>query len=278
MEDATTAIFYATPFFSDLLHEHISAMVQWHPDTETQLKHLYYLLHLTEYTRESLPLVKTFLQGKDTKSLLHTQVCFSREINPVLNRTGDNTHAFKGSLIEVFAQSAILSEYPLEFLIEVGAGLFDPSIVLTLFIGGHHHARSAECNSSCPLQRLLKAGANPNKGDYQMTPLQIATVGRDSYGVECLLKAGALPNDTGNPNGVIWEEDTIMHHLSHLHGASPLKICREFKVFYQYDSSEGEDERKKIEDLLLQYGAEDFLTTCEPDYVEDEVDSTSLDY
>ena len=141
-----------------------------------------------------------------------------------LQRSDDQeTYTFKGSLVEVFAQLALRLVNAFKSSIEVRAGLFDPSIALLLYICNHDHSVQEDCKGLCPLQRLLEVGADPNLRGYQITPLQIATISSDCDGVERLLKAGALPNDTGSPNGVIWEDESIMHHLNHLHGASPLK-------------------------------------------------------
>lgn len=236
--------------------------VEWHPDTNTELKHLYNLLLLTENCKDCSPLAKTFLQGKDLKSLFQAQMCFKREVWFIFSDDDTETYVLKGSLIEVYAQLAIRSVDAFKLLVEVGAGSFDPSIALLLFIGGHVHSIQFDCNGFCPLQRLLELGADPNLGDYRVTPLQIAIFTSDYEGVKMLLKAGAMPNDTGSPDGVIWQEDSVMHDLNHLHGASPLRICRDFETVSRPDIREiGADDRKKIEALLLSHGAEAFSTT-----------------
>ena len=237
--------------------------VEWHPDTSPELKHLYNLLLLAESRSECLPYAKTYLQGKDLKGLLQAQLCFER---PVWNIRWDDfeTYLLKGSLIEVFAQLEAQSGDTFKLLVDVGAGLFDPSIALLLYIGGHVH--SDHCDPLCPLQRLLELGADPNLRGYRVTLLQIATFLGDYEGVEMLLKAGAMPNDTGSPDGVIWREDSIMHDFNHLHGASPLWICRAFAINQRPGWSRAvANERKKIEALLLYHGAEAFSTTSELD-------------
>ena len=231
--------------------------VEWHPDTHTELKHLYNLLLLTESCTECLPLAKTFLQGQDLKSLLQAQLCFNREVYHISSVNDFGTYAFENSLIEVLAQLGIRSVDAFKFFIEVGAGSFDPSIALLLYIGGHVHSVQSDCKGFCPLQRLLELGANPNPRGYRVTPLQIATFCSDYEGVEMLLQAGAMPNDTGSADGVIWREDSIMHDLNHLHGASPLRICRDFDIILRPNRREvGVNDRKKIEALLLSHGAD----------------------
>ena len=260
MGDATYCIEHATSSFTDhdICAEALFWVVEWHPDTNTELKHLYNLLLLTESCSEWLPLAKTFLRGKDLKSLFQAQLCFKN------SWTGDDAegYVFKGSLIEVFAQLAIPSVNAFKCLVDVGAGLFDPSIALLLSIGGHDHDVQSVCKDFCPLQRLLELGADPNLRGYRITPLQIATYTGDYEGVEMLLQAGAVPNDTGSADGAIWREDSIMHDLNHLHGASPLRICRDFAISSgPWFEERGANDRKKIEALLLYYGAEAFSTT-----------------
>ena len=237
--------------------------VAWYLDTNTELKHLCNLLLLTQTCRECSPLAKTFLQGKDLKRLLQAQLCFDREVWDIPSSAHDiGVYVFKGSLIEVFAQLAIRSVYAFKLLVEVGAGSFDPSIALLLYIGSHMHSVQFDCHGFCPLQRLLELGADPNLRGFRVTPLQIATFSSDYEGVEMLLKAGAMPNDTGSADGVIWGEDCVMHDLNDLHGASPLHICRDFEIISRPDSREpGANDRKEIEALLLYHGAEAFSRT-----------------
>ena len=274
MEAAAFSIERATSSFSnqEMFDEAYFWTVEWHPDTNTELKHLYNLLLLTEICRECLPLAKTFLQGKDLKSLFQAQLCFNRDVWHIWSDDDTETYMLKGSLIEVFAQLAIRSVDAFKLLVEVGAGLFDPSIALLLYIRGHFHSSRFDCEGFCPLQRLLELGADPNLRGYRITPLQIATLCIDYKGVEMLLKAGAAPNDTGNTDGVIWPEDSVMHYLNHLHGSSPLRICRDFAAFPRPEWNEKRRvrTRKKIEALLLYHGAEAFSTTSGLDIEEDD--------
>lgn len=263
MEDVAFSIERATELFStnDIFDEIFFRTFEWHVDTNTELKHLFNLLLLTESDGELLPLAKTFLQGKDLKSLLQAQLCFNREVWNISSDNEREDYVFKGSLIEVFAQLPIRSVDAFKFLVEVGAGSFDPSIALLLYIGAHVHSTQFDCKGFCPLQRLLELGADPNLRGYRITPLQIATSTSDYEGVEMLLKAGAMPNDTGSADGVIWQDYSVMHYLNHLHGASPLRICRDFAIISRPSRTEvGANDRKKIEALLLCHGAEDFST------------------
>ena len=265
MEVVGWFITYATTSFStrDLGEDAGFWSVEWHPDTNTQLKHTYNLLLLTEPCSEYLPLAKTFLQRKDLKSLLQAQLHFNRTLLYGISKEGDEKYEFEGPLIEVFAQLAIRSVHALKLLVEVGAGLFDPSVILLLYISGHVHS---DCQGFCLLQRLLELGADPNLGSYRVTPLQIVTFSSDYEGVEMLLQAGAMPNGTGSADGVIWRKDSVMRDLNKLHGASPLRICRDFGFVSRPGHREKvPDDRKKIEALLLYHGAEAFSTTSELD-------------
>lgn len=271
MEDTAYSIERATELFStdDSFDAAFFRTFEWHADTNTELKHLYNLLRLTESDGELLPLAKTFLQGKDLKSLLQAQLCFNREMWNISSYYESGEFVFKGSLIEVFAQSAIQSVDAFKFLVEVGTGSFDPSIALLLYIGAHVHSTQFDCKGFCPLQRLLELGADPNLRGYRITPLQIATFTSDYEGVEMLLKAGAMPNDTGSADGVIWHKGSVMHDLNQLHGVSPLRICRDFAIISRPRHRKvGANNWKKIEALLLYHGAEDFSTISGPDIQE----------
>ena len=172
-----------------------------------------------------------------------------------------DTLLFKGSLIEVCAQLAFEDLFPFMFLVEVGAGLFDPSIALLLFIGSHVHSLESDCKDFCPLQRLIELGADPNLKGYRVTPLQIAVFCDDYERVEMLLNTGARPDDTGCPDGVDWREDAFMDDLDCLHGFSPLHICSDFPITDRRAMRKvGVDGWKKIEALLLCRGAKAFST------------------
>ena len=241
----------------DFLNEEQWWSVQWHPETSTEAVHLYHLLLLIESRKEYIPLVKTFLQEKDRKGLLQDRLRFEVEgwYSPITGYM--KSYTFDGSPIEVFAQRAITSVDAIKVLMEVGAGLFDPSMILLLFIGCHNHSPRC-CKGFCPVERLLKLGANPNLTDYKVMPLQIATFLWDLEGVSILLNAGAHPNYTGSSNGVAWEEDTLMSHFNFLHGASPLCIHRHYiDNPFEHLGTSREENYHKIEALLLQYGAEE---------------------
>jgi hypothetical protein len=234
--------------------------VLWDPEPcDTDAVHLLNLLLLALLSSECLALAKKFLQGKDTKDFLQTRLTFTAEVwHVVSDHVGH--YIFDGSIIEVFAQLAVRTADGFKLLLEYGTGLFDPSKVLLLFIGGHDHNLKYDCEGYCPAERLLELGADPNMIGYQVTPLQIAVVSWDFEGVSTLLNAGADPNDTGNSDGIVWEMGTLLSRFNHLHNASPLYICRNFECILKgLLKDEREKNLKKIEATLLQYGAEAFL-------------------
>lgn len=235
--------------------------VLWDPyPSDTDAVHLLNLLLLAHLSSGCLALAKKFLQGKDTKDFLQTRLTFTTEVWDVVSEIDIEDYIFDGSIIEVFAQLAFCWADVFKLLLEYSTGLFDPSRVLLLFIGCHHHDLKHDCHGYCPAERLLELGADPNVIGYQVTSLQIAVVSWDFESVSTLLKAGVDPNDTGNSDGIFWEKGTLMSRFNHLHNASPLYICRNFEcIFRDAIKREKEKDLGKIEAILLQYGAEAFL-------------------
>ena len=231
--------------------------VQWYSETSGEARHLYYMLFLTQIDRELVPLATSFLLERDRKGLLQRRLRFEKEIVDGFC-PGEEIYMFDGSPIEIFAQLGTIMPDAFKFLIEVGAGLFDPSTALLLFIGGHEHRVRQTCKEYCLLERLLDLGANPNLEDHRVTPLQIATCLWDLKGVSALLKAGARPNYAGNDEGIAWRKDTLMSAFNYLHGANPLRICRNEEDDGMYwKREERHEERVKVEALLLRHGAEE---------------------
>ena len=253
---------------------------EWDARTNNVARHLYNLIFLESKQTDNsnfpdFPLSKAFLKGKDLRGLLCGQLTFVKEEWLPVRR---DRFVFEGSIVEVVAQSAAASS-SLKFLLEVGAGFFDPSAVLFFYLSQHYHKW---CEGRCPLQRLLDLGANPNQEGYRSTPLQIATYLRDSVGVEALLKAGASPNGIGDPSGRIWPVGSVMCYYNHLHGSSPLRICNtcqrklvdiqppNFREIQEHKDAEWH----KIEILLKQYGAMSFSKTSDFDCLQIERDRT----
>ena len=233
-------------------------MAHWHIDTDDAIIHLYNILLLNENHEGFEPLAKMFLQNKNLKGLLEARVYLEKYVWMVSDHDdNEKSYTLKGSLIEIYAQLSKVSVTNFKLLIEVGAGLFDPSTALLLYISAHRHSIDYDCRGFCPLQRLLNLGADPNLSGAWVTPLQIATLADDLDGVEKLLKAGALPNETGDVEEMPWEQDSLMCHVNEVHGFSPLTICRNFCHFLtNYGRDQEKHNRIEIEELLLRHGAE----------------------
>ncbi len=112
----------------------------------------------------------------------------------------------------------------LEFLLDHALDRFDPTSVLVHFVGTHQREPGETCTQDCPLQRLLKMGADPNARGSPCTPLQIAVVGRDLHGIQTLLEAGADPSAIGSNEVKNWEEGAVLREFSGLRGVKPVDI------------------------------------------------------
>ena len=245
--EASTELLFSV---NDMGGENRFWTLRWnsHP-TDTNAVLLLNILLLTFQCDGSLALAKKLLQRQHTYDFLQTRLNFT-STEWVLDKfiehdTGFGFHGkefiFHGSIIEVFAHWSSVNEEIFTLLLEYSTRLSDPSKVLFICIGFHDHCYA----EPCVVERLLELGADPNGIGYRITPLQTAVAGSDFEAVSILLKAGADPNDTGNPDGIVWEEGTPMNKwFSYLHNASPLSICRQ-------------EEDEKIEEILLQYGAEE---------------------
>lgn len=270
---------FETMMMAAALNEHYSQLTNdteehvrfwhmtWYPETNLEAKHLYILLVLYESRLEYAPLIKSFLQGKKCKSLLEGQLGFETYDNCSLSYREISLRgcelAFNGSLLEIFAQRLAAFPNAFNLLMEVGIGSCDLSVILLMSITGHRH-KAVSCQQSCLILRLLELGANPNMEGYLVTPLQIATYCLDLEGLRLLLQHSAHPNSTGCSDGVAWGENTLMGLVDHLHGASPLRICRKYRFIADHDIAAKESiekARDNIERLLLQHGAEEISST-----------------
>ena len=243
--------------------------INWNPEVSTDAKHLYYILLLYWVNHGFAPLIKDFLQEHDQRHLLQSRLTFRQrvEVRSSYRFEGFTTILFDGSVVEVLAQHN--SDYVeiLLFLMEISAGLFDPSVTLLLSIRDHdeHGFSDGKCEKICHVLNLLKFGADPNLRGYKVTPLQIAAYCLDIEGASMLLQYGAHPSSTGCIDGAAWKKGTMMSYLNHLHGASPLRILRKYTYISPKENEEYQKRiykaRQKLEKLLLQYGAEDISST-----------------
>ena len=225
--------------------------------------HLLTLSFLASDSPEYLLLAEKFLHGKNNKNFLTTRLTFNM---PLM----DEIYNFDGSIVEFFAQVAFDATGVFRLLLENGTGLFDPSVILLLFIGCHQDHPNCDCSNYCLLERLLELGADPNINGCWVTPLQIAVQCCDLTAISILLEAGADPNPVKNSDGIAWQLGTLTSRYNRLHGASPLYIHRNSDPWDMADIEfwkEGLDptkvysEKEQIEAILLQHGAEEYLMT-----------------
>ena len=215
--------------------------------------HLLNLSLLAISSPECLSLARDFLQGESSKDFLGNRLTFTKRVCPSNYR-----YQFDGSIIEVFAQLAFGASGIFRLLLEHGTGLFDPSAILLLYIGCHQRHPNHDCHNYCLVERLLQLGADPKMSECWVTPLQIAVDCSDFEAVTILLEAGADPDPIQKSEGVVREAGTLMTRFNRLHGASPLQICRNSRRF-----QDRKDDSKRIEAILLQYGARSYMYDIE---------------
>jgi hypothetical protein len=178
----------------------------------------------------------------------------------------EEDHVFttlSGLLLHVAILLAFLgSEAPLRLLVGLAGEAHRRKMLSSylwfhnLRVGGGTH-RLCQSNANCPIWCLLDRKTNPNTNSYQMTPLQIAVYCFDVFATRALLHFGASPDDLGVPTG---EGFFMVEGLHYVWGrASPLHINRNaaFPLFDPYSEYE-EDDRRTIEETLLEFGATDF--------------------
>ena len=236
--------------------------MRWYPETSSKVAvHLIHLLLLAENVGKCLPLVENFLQAKDTTDFLQARLRFRMQVRGGISDDRAECYLLDGSIIEVYAQLTKTDALTFKLLLDHGAGLFNCSKILLLHVAFHEHDPEYGCRGECLLRRLLKLGADLNSRKSRITPLQIAVISGDLDGVSLLLDAGADPNGTGSSEGTVWEDGTPMSHFNHLHGASALHICRNFRYYTKrgHLMPGREDHLERIEETLLRYGAKTFL-------------------
>lgn len=183
------------------------------------------------------------------------------DLNVDTNGGCHRTFSFNGSIIEVLAQLlSCAGNFPACFKLLLEKTTFDPSVILMSFIGSHYHSAPEihgdwlTCEDYCPLQRLLELNGDPHGEGYAVTPLQIAVARGDFEGVDMLLRAGADARGAGDTDGITWEEDSFIGRFNFLCGVQPLCICRQDYFMVEFKKT---TERARIEQLLLEYGAQE---------------------
>ena len=207
-----------------------------------------HLMNALLYFNQYPILAKKVLECSDGKVLLNTRFHFRWDLQP-----NDSGFVFDGNVIELFAQLG-LHRKAFAFLLEMAETVESLSRVLLLHLGFHDHQYcvSELVCEGCPIQLLLRMGADLNGTDYVTTPLQIAAWCGDLSAVDQLLKAGADPNSTGNHKGKFWGLETLQEDFNDLLGDSPLTIYRDN---HSGELESAQDDVAQIEKLLLQHGA-----------------------
>jgi hypothetical protein len=254
-------------FYDDLADFIASRSVLDLYPSDTDAAHLLKLLFLAYKSSTYLVLSKRFLQEKYLKDIFQCRLSFSASFGLSFTQCQFS----EDTILEVFAQLAYDRVDEFKLLLEYGTGLFDPSQILLLYTGNHCHEIHCDGHEYCLMERLLEYEADPNVKGYQVTPLQITAANGDFQSVHTLLKAGADANSTCDCNGIIGKEDTYMNRFNLLHSASPLHICRSNGHIYGAGLEEENRRETKfmIEEILLQYGAAEFMKPCVCGYVPD---------
>ena len=215
-------------------------------------------------------LALAFAKKHSMFSILTEQFSIEKEIWELTNIDFTSVK-LEGTIPEMVAQWAfrqpLIFNFILDLISEQGWDRYNATMLLLLYIGAHRHDT---CNESCPLETLLKVGANAcGPEEAFVTPLQIAVQSWDLRGVQVLLNAGAEPNNVGS--GISkWAPGSPMERFNHLHGLSPLHIIRNFECIYDEDLKDelkiDDVIREDIENCLIQFGGVDVW----PDYSDSE--------
>ncbi|KAF2469239.1 uncharacterized protein BDR25DRAFT_304415 [Lindgomyces ingoldianus] len=195
-----------------------------------------------------------YLEDRDTEEMLCATLTW---------RMDDND--FFGTLAEAFSY---LEDLPSEFdrLLLNACSRLEPVSAFVLFISAHECTHvcwnSPLLRSSCLLDFLLEKGAQFNTSGVRITPLQIAVLRWDYSGTEWLLKKGVNSNAIGDIDGKYfphldnrWGQASPLHIIRH----SPFALDHLDKVTNGRIKQERTAQRPRIEELLLTYGAKDFL-------------------
>ncbi|PVH69859.1 hypothetical protein DL98DRAFT_661450 [Cadophora sp. DSE1049] len=203
-------------------------------------------------------LAAILLQNISVKKILEGTFSIGLErLNSFLDSNDAEPWKFHGTVLEYLATYTLPCNYPadkdLRFCCKYDAGLVNFATTLLLSIGWHSH-QFCEMNGGCVPEMLLNRGALVDPTGFRVTPLQICCLQNDLVGVKLILRSGADPNRTGDQDGIEWGTDSMLGTFASLHGISPLRIVRTLDHGSKRDGRRGPE----IENLLLEYGAQDF--------------------
>lgn len=184
---------------------------------------------------------------------------------------------FQGDVIHVLAQVQSLNKRGFELIKDVvdsAPGYHDmilfhmPNCISDTEVNANGSSLDCAPEDENLFHLLLRCGASPDPAGYQVTPLQIACHMRSLSNVRLLLEAGADPNNTGDPTGVIWSDKTsLLHPFSELHGTLPIDVLVCYEALLGFVDSLSADEIEcakgavtdEIRRVLLSYGARSSL-------------------
>ncbi|KAH6999283.1 hypothetical protein EDB80DRAFT_724551 [Ilyonectria destructans] len=244
-------MFIVTPIDIDIYHQFFD--VQWQlVDGCEEAAILLNILHFHQF-----PLAEALLRRNENSDILLCRLSLRVGIDLRDSHNGDwqvtkDEFDLNGTIVEVVAQLGWHHLNALSFLLDYGAGSFDPSGILHLcsgmwssFITNSRDNTPANIQGPWPdengvLRRLLCLEADPNLTGHRLTPLQVAAAWSDDAKVKILLEHGADPKKVGSEDGISWSDGSVMDRCNqgvlHLYDVEPLEIGRRFQGRPWWDS------------------------------------------
>ncbi|KAF2647623.1 hypothetical protein K491DRAFT_699509 [Lophiostoma macrostomum CBS 122681] len=243
----------------DMDHDkHTHCPVTFKPSTNcatTKAQYFEALMYL-----DCVDMAKKLLEEMSLETLLSVSTPLEFQV-VLMNEPAISTARYITVLDAFTGTSFDFSKKPLLETRDILMSTMDPTKALLFCLQAHYHEYEEHASISCLLQDLLNAKADVNAPNCLLTPLQMAVRSWDCAGVQMLLRNGADVNRTGTPGGYIPAHiDTTWAQCS------PLNILRnadygllEMMNVYRNIEKERERDLPKIERLLLEHGARDFV-------------------
>ena len=190
----------------------------------------------------------SFLKGRNLEDLFNSEIEFTMACGDLMMVDHD-VYDFRGTFLHVMS---LLSWMFSDFFFWMLESCDSPLNEGLLLGASAYHDEGDHDLSLCPLHHLLSKSVDPNCPDLFVTPLQIAARNGHQLAVQELLAAGVDPNGVGNPEGTPFERHHILACYNDVHGLSPLRIYRD-------GIQEGGHPITRIEELLLEHGAKEFI-------------------
>lgn len=186
--------------------------MEWQPSERTNVTQQLAMLLVIDETRS---LAQKLIAQNDQEHIFRDEL-------DVKFLWGEQWFAFRGSIIDLFAQlgSGFFDQF--KAVLQLQEHVIDPPKTLLSFICGAGYNLAPG-----PLEFVLtklKMATDIDCAEFSVTPLQIVTDNCNYEAVRTLLDAGADPNYAGNQDGIRWEADTFLGRLNHLCGHTPIEI------------------------------------------------------